>query len=111
VVGDHILVLYYFHVFLWNIMNYFSLCISDCGDVTLVAPTNAASPPTYSTAGDHIEGTTATYACNTGYLLVGSGVITCPATVVWPAATFTCDGQLSWLENVDLTNVVCNAIF
>ena len=64
----------------------------DCGD----------PPPPGNGQVDHNAGTTfrqtATYSCNTGYILVGRNTRTCQATGLWSGGAPTCERML--LRNI-----------
>ena len=62
--------------------------VADCGSLT--DPANGQV--------NHNDGTTfghtATYGCNTGYILVGDSTRTCQATGNWNGSAPTCQGIL-----------------
>ena len=65
-------------------MDSFIAAVVDCG--TLNAPANGQVSHTTGAA----IGQTATYSCDTGYLLMGDSTRTCQATGVWSGSEPTC---------------------
>ena len=61
------------------------LTAEDCGSLT--DPANGSVTLTAGTSGQ-----TATYSCNTGYILVGDSTRTCQATGKWSGSAPTCEG-------------------
>ena len=74
----------------------------DCG--TLTDPDKGQVTHTAGTS----LGQTATYSCNTGYILVGDSTRTCQATETWSGSAPTCQG--TFVINLTLSNPVmlCN---
>ena len=64
----------------------------NCG--TLINPANGRVSHTARTT----FGMTATYSCNTGYILVGNSIRTCQATGRWSGSAPTCQGVLLLIE-------------
>ena len=60
----------------------------DCG--TLTNPANGQ----VSHTAEATFGQTATYSCDTGYILMGDSTRTCQATGRWSGNTPTCQGKL-----------------
>ena len=67
----------------------------DCG--TLTNPTNGQ----VSHTGRTTFGQTATYSCDTGYILVGDNTRTCQATGVWSRSEPTCQSMLYQLLKLE----------
>ena len=64
------------------------LTVVDCG--TLTDPTNGQVSHTAGTTFEQ----TATYSCDTGYILVGDNNRTCQATGVWSGSEPICQSML-----------------
>ena len=78
---------------------YFPIVVS-CG--TLANPANGQVGHTGITFEQ-----TATYICNTGYILVGVNTRTCLATRVWSGSAPTCEGRShNWVAYARVTQLV-----
>ena len=86
----------------WSLLLSFSLlssCICDSG-ITCGSPgsiSNGAVSPSGST---HNYGTTVTFACNTGYRLVGGATRTCQANSQWSGTVPTCQSEYCYIGHI-----------
>lgn len=80
---------------------FFILSAVDCG--ALLDPDNGQVNHTYGTT----FGKTATYSCNSGYILVGVTTRTCQETKSWSESEPTCQRMLYYLTCTQWASKFC----
>ena len=85
----------------YHVASLFFMTVVDCG--TLTNPTNGQ----VSHTGRTTFGQTATYSCDTGYILVGGNTRMCQATGVWSGSSPTCQSMLYQLLNFSAMWWIC----
>ena len=85
----------------YHVASLFFMTVVDCG--TLTNPTNGQ----VSHTGRTTFGQTATYSCDTGYILVGGNTRMCQATGIWSGSEPTCQSMLYQILNLSAMWWIC----